>query len=200
MNKFLIFISGAITGGAIGWFVTKEKYRIIAQEEIDSVKEVYSKGKAEIKKNNTIDSGDNSNKQETAMKARLKPDLVQNAANLSNGEYIDYTKIGKSKTKEEEDKDMVKKPYIITPDEYGEFEDYDCYVLNYYSDGVLTDDADDVIDVPEDIVVSDFKDYFGKYEEDSVFVRNDKLKADYEILRDHRTYEQAIEEDYPYRR
>lgn len=36
--------------------------------------------------------------------------------------------------------------------------------------------------------------HFGEYEPDSVFVRNDRLKVDYEILMDQRTYAQVLEE------
>ena len=36
--------------------------------------------------------------------------------------------------------------------------------------------------------------HFGEYEDDSVFVRNDRLKADYEILMDQRTYAEVLQE------
>ena len=36
--------------------------------------------------------------------------------------------------------------------------------------------------------------HFGEYEDDSVFVRNDNLKADYEILADKRTYAELLKE------
>ena len=42
-------------------------------------------------------------------------------------------------------------------------------------------------DEPEDIV-GDALNHFGEYEEDSVFVRSDPKRCDYEILRDLRSY------------
>ena len=36
--------------------------------------------------------------------------------------------------------------------------------------------------------------HFGEYEDDSVFVRNDRLKCDYEILMDTRTYSEILKE------
>ena len=36
--------------------------------------------------------------------------------------------------------------------------------------------------------------HFGEYEDDSVFVRNDRLKCDYEILLDQRTYSDVIKQ------
>lgn len=80
-------------------------------------------------------------------------------------------------------------PYIITPDEFGEKDGYDIISLTYYhNDGVLADDMDERIDDYEDIIGKDALDHFGDYEDDSVFVRNDRLKADYEILLDDREY------------
>ena len=36
--------------------------------------------------------------------------------------------------------------------------------------------------------------HFGEYEDDSVFVRNDARKCDYEILQDQRLYSDVIKE------
>ena len=40
----------------------------------------------------------------------------------------------------------------------------------------------------DEIVGLDSLTHFGEYEDDSVFVRNDVMKCDYEILLDHRNY------------
>ena len=41
--NFMLFIFGAAVGSAATWTYAKKKYELIAQEEIDSVKEVFSK-------------------------------------------------------------------------------------------------------------------------------------------------------------
>lgn len=107
----------------------------------------------------------------------------------------------------EEDKSM-KKPYVISPDKFGENEDYEQISLTYYSDGVLADDNDNLMMYAEEIVGEDalnhFGEYgdalnhFGEYEDDSVFVRNDNLKCDYEILWDSRKYSDVLA-DMPYK-
>ena len=43
-------------------------------------------------------------------------------------------------------------------------------------------------DFRDDVVGMESLTHFGEYEDDSVFVRNDRLKCDYEILMDERTY------------
>ena len=89
------------------------------------------------------------------------------------------------------------KPYVISPDELGE-KDYSIISLNYYADGVLADDFDVVIDDVENTVGEDALTHFGEYEDDSVFVRNDELELDYEILKDMRRFEDIPKESlYP---
>lgn len=83
---------------------------------------------------------------------------------------------------------MPNKPYIISPEEFGESGNYTQISLTYYSDGVLADDEDEIIEDIDDTVGEDFADHFGDYEDDSVFVRNDRLRCDYEILKDNRSY------------
>ena len=43
LSNFIIFATGAAIGSVVTWKIVKTKYEQIAQEEIDSVKEVYSK-------------------------------------------------------------------------------------------------------------------------------------------------------------
>lgn len=88
-------------------------------------------------------------------------------------------------------------PHIITPEEFGENEEYDTISLTLYSDGVLADDADKPIDDVDEVIGKESLEHFGEYEDDSIFVRNDKLKCDYEVLIDERKYAQILE-DKPY--
>ena len=50
----------------------------------------------------------------------------------------------------------------------------------------------DIVDDIEETVGIDSLTHFGEYEDGSVFVRNDERKCDYEILLDHRNYEDVI--------
>lgn len=88
-------------------------------------------------------------------------------------------------------------PHIITPEEFGENEEYDTISLTLYSDGILADDADKPIDDVDEVIGKESLEHFGEYEDDSIFVRNDKLKCDYEVLIDERKYAQILE-DKPY--
>ena len=84
------------------------------------------------------------------------------------------------------------KPYQITPDQYGEFEDYSTIELTYYSDGILADDRDEIVENAEELLGKDFSEWFG--DEDEIFVRNDDRCTDYNVIRDLETYD-ALEGD-----
>lgn len=185
--NFMLFIFGAAVGSAATWTYAKKKYELIAQEEIDSVKEVFSKRE----NGNTVKEVE-FNKQEE------KPDLKEYAAKIRESNYTNYSDTdGKSETKRETRKqdERDKKGYfvyVITPEEFGEFDDYEKISLSYFDDQILADENLDMVDDIEGTVGIDSLTHFGEYEDDSVFVRNDERKCDYEILLDHRNYEYVI--------
>ena len=98
-----------------------------------------------------------------------------------------YTNYSRS-VEEKKGDPFVEKPYVISPEEFGEFEEYEKISLTYYADQVLTDENNEEVDDVEEIVGEESLTHFGEYEDDSVFVRNDRLKCDYEILLDQRNY------------
>lgn len=179
MLYFAMFALGAAVGSFATWKIIKDKYERIAQEEIDSVKQVFSK-RAE-KLNNEFDEAQQKPKKDDSNQA-IANDKYKNILNKHN-----YTKYSESETKEAHSMDEFE-PYVIPPEEFGELDDYETISLTYYSDGMLTDDQDNIIEDVVGAVGWDYEDHFGEYEDDSVFIRNDARKCDYEILRDERCY------------
>lgn len=184
------FVAGVTIGSVATWFAVKKKYEKIAQDEIDSVKEVFarkefdSQVKEMTKAGEEVVKGLNDGIRQAAEQAKDKPDLVQYATMVQ--------KYGGTIGEEKEAHMKEKFPYVISPEEFGEFEDYEKISLTYYSDGVLADENNEVVDDVEDIV-GDALDHFGEYEDDSVFVRCDERKCDYEILMDQRTFSEVAE-------
>lgn len=186
------FAIGAAVGSVTAWYICKKKYEQIAQAEIDSVKEVFSKKStitpiAEVK----VDSDEVAEKViEKVAKAKDNADIMHFASKLNEMGYTNYSNMEFSMPGVDAEKAMkhTERPYIISPDEFDEMDDYEAISLTYYADGVLADDMDELVEDVDDVVGNDFANHFGEYEEDSVFVRNDRLKADYEILRDERNY------------
>lgn len=190
--NFAMFMAGASVGAAAAWLFAKRRYEQIAQEEIDSVKAVYAKRNPEV--NTKPDEEELENNKYKADMAKLKPDLVNYAAKLQEGGYTNYTEHSKKNTEEKKDDPIPDVPYVISPDEYGENDNYTQISLTYYAgDGVLADDEDEVVDDVEETVGVDFANHFGEYEDDSVFIRNDRLRCDYEILKDNRSFSVVTE-------
>lgn len=192
MNKniFVAFLAGAAIGAASAFYYAKAYYERIAQEEIDSVKEVFSN---KAKKNDDLPDDANSTTSHNEQE-ETRNDFIKYATKLSDEGYTNYSNSNNtSSNKETENAVTEDRPYVISPDEFGEGDEYDIISLTYYADGVLTDDMDELVDDVEGTVGQESLSHFGEYEDDSVFVRNDKLKTDYEILRDDRDYSDILE-------
>ena len=181
------FIIGAASGATVAWYLLKDQYETLAQEEIDSVKEVFARREQEMK-----DETVKRNVAEGIKDAdRTKPDLKEYAEQLKKNGYTRYSDLSAD---DEGVSDKQTKPYVIPPEQFGDDENYDQISLTYYADGVLADENDEVIDDVEETVGIESLNHFGEYEDDSVFVRNDTRKCDYEILLDQRTYSEVAEE------
>ena len=184
---FALFVIGAGIGSVATWLLIKKKYEQLTQEEIDSVKEVFLNRKPVIDNSESIDVVPEKQK-----KPKDKPDITEYTKKLKEEGYIYYSNVVPENKKQEESENMDK-PYILYPEEFGEYEDYETISLTYYEDQILADDDDELVDDDiEDIVGFNSLTHFGEYEDDSVFVRNDRLKCDYEILRDNRKYSDVI--------
>ena len=185
---FVTFTAGAAIGSVAAWYFAKKKYELIAQEEIDSVKETFAKRVPAI-------SGDDISNRYSLAISEDDHDIMGNASKLMNDEgHTNYSNIEmpfpeigtEKKTMGEE------KPYVISPDEFGEMDEYRAISLTYYADQILTDDMDELVEDVDNVVGFESLNHFGEYEDDSVFVRNDRLKADYEILLDERNYSDVL--------
>lgn len=167
------FSLGAAIGSAVAWRVLKTKYEKIAQEEIDSVKEMFARRNAENEEDEIELLSDRSSKDGTS--------VIEYVAKLKDMQY-------NPEASDNEEVAETKRPYVISPDDFGEIDEYDTISLTYYEDGVLTDELDEIVEDVDNIVGFESLTHFGEYEDDSVFVRNDVMKADYEILLDPKPY------------
>jgi hypothetical protein len=176
MNKnitnLLFFVAGLGIGSVVTWKVVDAKYRQIAHDEYEEMREYYE-GKAR----------------------KLEEDIVEDTP--SDDDTNNYTKVvselnyGVSETIKKGGPDNVERPYVIKPEEFDEgLDGYNSVSLTYYNDGILADDDDEIVDDIDAIVGLESLKHFGEYAEDpdSVFVRNDALKCDYEICLDLRNF------------
>lgn len=175
LGKLFIFAVGAAIGSAVTWKFVETKYKKLADEDIASYKEMCER------------------KYGTVEKTESEKAHVTEAPKSSLEQAIDICKKeGYDMNVDECGRDMSK-PYVIRPEEFGQFDDYKQVSLSYYEkDKVLTDELDNPIEDVDMTVGLDSLTHFGQYEDDSVYVRNDERMTDYEILLDIRGYWELV--------
>ena len=177
MKHILMFTLGAAAGSLLTWKFVEKKYKQIADEEIEAVREVYRKRSgltSEIVEPQLIKDG--------------KEELTKQVQELN---YIQKEEIKEDDlfTVQTEENEGVA-PYIISPEEYGDVNGYDARSWTLYADGVVSDEDDNVIGNPENII-GDCLDRFGEYDNDAIFIRNENLKCDYEVLKHDKPYDET---------
>lgn len=182
LNNIVIFAAGAAVGCFVTWRYLNAEYLKRTDEQVNEVKEFYSKRFGDPSK---------SEKPECSNEPVIsEPDPTLNireyAAELVGQGYTNYSNI------EAEQNPLCKPPYVIMPSEYGDQEDYDEEQLTFFADGVLANALDEPLEDVEGAVGLDYMNHFGDYEEDTVFIRNERLMTDYEIQRDERKYSDII--------
>lgn len=173
MKNVLIFIAGTAIGSLVTWSLLKSKYEKRIQDEVDELKGFY-KNKYEGPQQGSDDTC--SEPEETEEKEEKTVSYNEIVSNYTN----------------EEPETTSDKPYIIDVDIFGEEDGYEVITLTLYSDGFLADDDDRLIKDIENTVGNEAIKYFDKYDEDSVYVRNDRLKTDFEILSSQIAYSEVL--------
>ena len=162
----LVFTLGAAVGVAVSWKILEKKCNKIIEEEVASVKRAFKQ-----KDENANEKTENTPDTETSVEDNEYQKLVDN---------LGYSK-GIT--------DRKPVAYVISPDQFGEFKDYERASLTMYSDGVVAWDIDDKLVMSPEIMLGEGSlDKFGEYEDGVLHVRNEDMKMDFEISEDIRTY------------
>lgn len=183
-----MFAAGAVIGSAVTWKVLKTKYEQMVQEEIESVKEAF----IEMNHNEEQAEEDSEDEEEDASDEyhQVNWDELEDLNEDDElDEYAELTNLYSSE-KGGAEKVEVKKPYVISPYDFDE-NGFRTMELTYYADDILEDENHEIVTDVDDLLGEGSLNTFGEYEDDSVFVRNEKLGIDFQILRDPRTYEEA---------
>lgn len=213
MNKNIIgaaiFVAGAAVGSVTTWYLVKKKYEQFADEQIESVKAAFSHKPEKDSKACTDEEPEEEPRQKRHGRYPWNADVEKreyanyvsevSKTGYTNDDleadldqkYDDIILANREREKEEAAMDDDQ-PYVISPEDYSESDEYEKITLFYYADDVLTDDQTQLLDDPDNTVGTDFASHFGEYEADSVFVRNDRLRCDFEILLDEDTYANII--------
>ena len=182
IKNVLLFTAGLVMGSVVTWKMTKDKYEQWANDEIRMMREYYNQKEEEYYEEKDLD--EEPIEAEVRTERSTKPDLTEYTSRLNESGYTDYSEISKKDEEEDNESDMEEKPYVISPEEFGDFDDYETIELTYYKNGYVTDDQDILMsnDEVEEAIGWNNITRMGEYEEDALHVRNEKRKTDYEIL------------------
>lgn len=202
LNKVIIFAIGAAIGSLVAWKLTKTKYEKIMIEEEQSLREYYNK-KTKVYEDsaNTLHDYYNDRLKEIDEKEKkMEEDKKTEESKIVNDlreRYAEVLKDHKYSIDEPCYEGGQDRPYVVTPEEFGNADEYEIISLNYYADGIVSDDWGNKIEDLEATIGEDFASHYGEYEEDAVYIRNDRLKVEYEVLKSLSKYSEMFpaEED-----
>lgn len=205
IGYIISFLTGGAIGTAVTFYLSKKHFEMREEMELNAYKEYYD-SKIHSKKPEPSEENDGNY-------ASDAPDVIENSdvseeakAIRDAADYLVKTsiqeeeKVSKKKNKKKE----KLKPYLITQeafngeDEQQYREDYKHLTLDYY-------EGDDIVcESTTNQVFGDtgrwlgyiWKNHFGDeelgYDDLSVYIRNDEIKVDYEIVRDEGFYSEEV--------
>lgn len=192
MNKTAVGLGAFVCGlgiGAVGMYVSMNKrFEEEMHNEVENLKEYYEHKVAEYIKNLP---------ENVTVQAVIN--TVEENDPVEEVNQIDYGKFSQGKKIEKEPEIEVKKeveevekdPCIIPKELFASEPGYELVTLYHFSDGVLADCYKEIVDLGVD-----YAKHFGNDPDDPdcVYVKNDRLKVYYEILKDLRTFDEVLNE------
>lgn len=200
MNKLLpivTFVGGAVIGAIVGWSAHKKKYEDQLETETESIRKAYEKKYVKVPKKDLPN--------------------VEETVDMSEDEFKDYVNKRVEAKKEYEKITAQYQPEgeVVTPDmtleeraaaqaeliyaqDYTEEQDngekYDGIELLWFKDDRLATDAEmELLDVATTIGWDAIA-QFDKTGLSTIYVRNHRLKVDYEVFKYDGTYEELLAE------
>ena len=194
MKNLLCFVAGAAIGSVVTWKLIEKKYKDLADEEIESVIETFKNRKPRITKDEVKETVEKVINKWKEPKETVEDIVTAEGYSIENEEEIDEDDESNYTVDIDNDIEVVT-PYVITPERFGEYNEYGTKTLTYYADNVLTDEIDNPITSEEMITMigPDALDHFGEYEDDSVYIRDEMNEMDYEILKSEKKFSEIPE-------
>lgn len=183
----LIFVAGAGVGAGVTYVILNKKYERIIQEEVDSVKKTFV--------DYIVDKDIKSSDEQVERDWSEYEDLDVEEYDPSESDVNTYTELVSNYSGEEGGITTIKtRPYVISPYDFKEIQEYNDANLTYYADGTVELDSDQTVLTEQEVeewIGRDSLYTFGEYEDDAVHVRNEYMYMDFEIMKDERTYEEV---------
>ena len=179
-----IFVAGLSIGFIGGVVATKNYFAQRAEEDIESVKEVYKEDLERVKS----EMAENFNEVVDSVEPNKVSEMEKN--DIPTQGYVDYSAIIKKMNngefegeKPEEKVSVSVHPYTISDEEFIEMNNYNKETYTYIKeDDVFLNMNYSLVQGGHDVIGVDNLDQFGVYEDGTLFVRNDEERTDYEVL------------------
>lgn len=206
------FVAGGATGGVVAYFLTRkradERYSQLATEDIAAVKKHYHDLEKELKENakkitikakledlgylaDTTIVDDRRRELEESREVVVETNGSHSAEDIFDDDPNTF-----QHEVVESDPRSLRGPYLISQAEYDDNDEFDKIEIVYYEgDDTLADEDESLIQDPTTILGEFDPRHFGEYdksEPDQMLIRNPKLRADYTVIRDARTYTKAV--------
>lgn len=189
-KNLFIFSAGISIGGLISYVITKDKYETIMNKEIEEIRKYYKDKYENIKEDDEEKIKEKGDYREIVREYVSNHVIEEEDYDCDDEEDNHYTIMESRDLTNGVDFDESKK---IESWEFGEQPLYETETIILYSDGVATNDLGDVIDNLEEIMGVDQYREFKESSDESIFIRNDLLRMDYEIVKDDWRYEDLID-------
>ncbi len=206
LNKNILasisFVAGAVIGSATTYFIVNKKAQEKINFDTNETRKYYKELEKKLRETYASDAPEKES-QETCMSEKDIDELVSKTYesafelrdSLNTKEYKRMAKMYNDISTNPEpvpivtpgtkDCDDFRRPYVIPPDDFGEYDDYDKIFLTMCNDGVIVDEDFDILDRGslDDIGVDYNMKFMGEYEDDILHIRNEKCKTDFEITK-----------------
>lgn len=188
MKNVLAFLAGAAIGAGVTAYFMNQYCEKRIREEVQSVKDKWEEDHAPDPEEDV--------KEESPIAPEITEHIDYTASTEEIAEMTDLVESEGYKKRQEAELELRKnaKPYMISQEEYSSGE-YDVIGLTYYSDNILaTDDTMEPVEDVEGTVGFNSLAHLmkGGPDDDIIYVRNDRLKIDYEVLRDDRPFSSIL--------
>lgn len=176
LSKFLIFTAGTAIGSVVTWKIVRDKYESTIQAEIQAIRELYANDN--IKSSSEEDRTEESDEEEQEEYKNV----------IDKCGYVQYS--DKKEEQKEGYNDMNRGIYVIDQDDWDD-NDYDKESVYCFADGVIANEMEEEIENADELVGPDAAQWLDESGNDWVYIRNDRLETDYEVLRDIRRYSEV---------
>lgn len=187
LSKLFMFTAGVAVGSVVTLYLVRTKYEKMTIDEIRSIREMYANPTVpDYVEEDDLDAEDEDADDDDELEDE-NPGLREYNKLVKN---YNYSAKSVSKVNDKEEKE-VREPYVIEPEEFDE-NGYDTVSLYWYEDGVVTYAiGGEVMNNIDEMIGEDAPNHFGEYEDETVYIRNDRLKTDFELCRDGRRYSEV---------